>query len=473
MLTQLDQLARLPDWLVRLDDPDVLRSALTPVLPGLRDASLHGVRFKSGLWRGSCALRLAGADDAVHVAARIYPPAAGDPPASSTPDTSPGTKGWRLSLPAIRLELAATEPQEAALPALAVLTDPARARSFLEAAIRTGTPAYSDLRILALTPRVMRYSPGSRCTVLFELERPDDPGASTLPALVVAKTYHRSDKGQTAWEGMRALWASPLAASPTVAIAEPLAWLPEERILVQGPVRQDRTLKELLVSTLSGAEASREELRRFLGKAAAGLAELHGCGVRTGEAATWQGELAEVREVVADLTAAVPELGGATDELLDRLERRAEAVPVGDPVPTHRSFRPAQVMLDGDRIGFIDFDGFCQAEPALDVALFRATLRDVGMSALPVDVPLQERLRVLDELCDHFLDSYQEVAQLSTERVALWEALDLVTNVLHSWTKVKPHRLTHAVALLRRHVTSLQLVAAPREAPRRVGLGGS
>jgi hypothetical protein len=465
---QLEPLATLPDWLVQLDDPDVLLPAVTAVVPGVRDADLHGLRFKSGLWRGDCALRLTGGDETRHVLARIHPPSTGDLPATPTSPASPGTTGWRVTVPGFRLELAASEPEEAALPALAVLTDPARARNFLEAAVRTGTPAYPDLRILALTARVMRYSPGSRCTVLYELELPEHPSAANWPRLLVAKTYHRSDKGQTAWEGMRALWTSPLATSSTVTIAEPLAWLPDERILVQGPIRQDGTLKELLMSTLSeGPDASRQELRIFLGKTAAGLAELHGCGVRTGAAATWHSEISEVRDVLADLTAAVPELIGATDELLDRLERRANAVPEDEAGPAHRSFRPAQVLLDGDRIGFIDFDGFCQAEPALDLALFRATLRDVGMGALPVGVRLQERLRILDELCEHFLDSYQALAPVSTERVALWEALDLLTNVLHSWTKVKPERLTHAFTLLRHHVTKLQLVAG--DAPPRVG----
>lgn len=37
-----------------------------------------------------------------------------------------------------------------------------------------------------------------------------------------------------------------------------------------------------------------------------------------------------------------------------------------------------------------------------------------------------------------------------------WEALDLFTNVQHSWTKVKPARLTNAMSLLLHHARRVQ-----------------
>ena len=66
------------------------------------------------------------------------------------------------------------------------------------------------------------------------------------PELVVAKTY-RKEKGQNAYESMRALWDSPLASSNAVKIAEPLAYDPEMKVMIQGPIRQEKTLKDLTV----------------------------------------------------------------------------------------------------------------------------------------------------------------------------------------------------------------------------------
>src|SRR5690606_41329562 len=69
--------------------------------------------------------------------------------------------------------------------------------------------------------------------LLYHLEYPPEAAQERgWPAVVVAKTY-RGDKGQNAYDAMRALWRSPLGTSPTVRIAEPLAYLPELSVLVQ------------------------------------------------------------------------------------------------------------------------------------------------------------------------------------------------------------------------------------------------
>jgi hypothetical protein len=277
--------------------------------------------------------------------------------------------------------------------------------------------------------------------------------------VVVAKTHHRPDKGDTAWEGMQALWRSALGRSATVAIAEPLAWMREQKVLVQGPIRQEQTLKDLLLQALATDDATTwARLRGYLAKTADGLVELHHCGAASAQYVTWDDELSEVREVLSRVTARLPELAGAADDFLDRVERIAGMVWADPAGPAHRSFRPAQVLLHADEIGFIDFDGFCQAEPALDIALFRATLRDLGMGTLPRRVSpaaCQARVDQLDALCDEFLDRYQARSPISPQRVAVWEALDLLTNVLHAWTKAKPVRLEHGLTLLHDHARRL------------------
>jgi Ser/Thr protein kinase RdoA (MazF antagonist) len=108
-------------------------------------------------------------------------------------------------------------------------------------------------------------------------------------------------------------------------------------------------------------------------------------------------------------------------------------------------------VVDGDgAIGFIDFDSFCLAEPAADCALFSSSLRDTGLRALREhggsDAGNWARL---DALAAAFLDAYAEAAPVSRERIALWEALDALTGVLHCWTKAKVGRLPYRLALLR------------------------
>jgi Ser/Thr protein kinase RdoA (MazF antagonist) len=187
-----------------------------------------------------------------------------------------------------------------------------------------------------------------------------------------------------------------------------------------------------------------------------GLAELHASGATPGPAVTWESELAAVRRGFDELGAAVPAVSGAMDALLSGLAALAEDTPAGPLVPTHRSFRPAQVLLQGDDIAFIDFDAVCHAEAGLDVALFRNTLCDLSLRALedgggrPLDGPEAGAQAALDELCTTFLAGYQEVADLSMPRLALWDALTGARDILDCWRKVKFEHLERRMALLRR-----------------------
>ena len=120
------------------------------------------------------------------------------------------------------------------------------------------------------------------------------------------------------------------------------------------------------------------------------------------------------------------------------------------------------MLLCGADASIIDFDGFCHAEPALDVAMFRSTARDIALGELTDDVArpsreeaLHARADEVDELCDAFLARYELRRSVSHERVALYETLGLLTVVLHSWTKVKPSRLRHGLVLLERHLERL------------------
>ena len=68
------------------------------------------------------------------------------------------------------------------------------------------------------------------------------------------------------------------------------------------------------------------------------------------------------------------------------------------------------------------------------------------------------RLTELNTICDIFLDEYAQLAPISRQRVALWEALDLLTVVLRCWSKVKPHQLSNAILLLESQLSASGLL---------------
>jgi hypothetical protein len=473
MGTALDAFAELPEWLAAVMTPDRVAESLRRTVPELSEPGTELVsvfvdrlRAKGTEWRVHCQVELVqeGRPSEIVLIGRLVPPPAPAPsPAPTTSAARFGEPGWHGYLPDLRLQLE-VEVADAALPALPRLVDPDEAAGLLQQALRD---AGYDVEVSGCVPDVVRYKPGSRCTIVYWMQYRGRPGPDPL----VVKT-HQGDKGSTAWDAMRALWESPVARAGVVTLAEPLAYLPEERVLVQGPVPEERILKDLArdALTVAATEESPAELaplRDVLLRTAEALAALHGSGTQYGRTATWDEELAEVREVVGRIAYSVPQIGAAADPLLSRLEHLHTSTPPDPLVSAHHDFRPAQVLLDGGRIGFIDFDGACRAEPALDLGRFRAKLRDIGISAfresgLPLvpGGPLERHLRLLDELCDDFLDAYRRHAPVTRERVVLWETTDLLTALLHGWTKVRLARVIPRLTVLRHALETAPFLAA-------------
>ncbi len=478
--TALETFAELPEWLAAVMAPGRVAAALRSAVPELGGprwrlaaAVVDRLRAKGAEWHVHCRLDLIddGQPSELVLIGRLLPPGsapppevpapprkvpavdvpAGDVPSPDVPAPSFGEPGWRCYLPELRLQLE-VEVADAGLPALPILVDAGRATEVLQQSLRDAGYAVD---VTGCVPDVVRYKPGSRCTIVYRMTYGSGaPGPDPL----VVKT-HQGDKGRTAWEAMRALWARPVARDGVVTLAEPLAYLPEDRVLVQGPVPEDCTLKDLARQALTEAVAGEttgglDELREMLARTAAALAALHGSGAQDGRAATWEEELAEVREVVARLSTTVPHLGTAADPLLSRLEVLHSSAPADPLVSAHHDFRPAQVLLHAGSIGFIDFDGACRAEPALDLGRFRAKLRDIGISAFVASGSplagdaLERHLRLMDELCDGFLAAYQRHAPVTVARVTLWELTDLLTALLHAWTKVRTARVAPRLAVL-------------------------
>jgi hypothetical protein len=453
----LDRFERLPGWLEATADPGVAGAALRRHIPELLDCDPWRFRLKGPTWDVLYRARLARPDGPPRVTdlfGLVHEPGTGPLEVAGTGPI--GSPGWRLAVPELGLDL--TElPADGGLAALPHLLDPAPARTLLEEGIRACAPGYADLRIASARPRMLRCNPGSRATLRYDLTYPPEAAGRGWPAMVVAKTHHGA-KGRHAWDAMRVLWDSPLAAGGAVRLAEPLAWVEELKVLVQGPVPVDRTLAQLLRRGIADPDGpAAGELPGALALTAGALAALHRSGLQHGRTRTLEQELDEAAGVADRLAVPVPALAGATGPLVAALTRLAAGGPDGL-VPSHRSFRPGQILLSGDGVGVIDFDGFGMAEPAMDVAMFRADLKDTGMlvrSASGVDDEVLAGR--LEALADEFTRRYAALVPVSPERVALWEAVDLLTCVLHSWTKVQPRRLVTARLLLERHLVAMGL----------------
>lgn len=469
----LHVLAQPPDWLVAIEDLTRLRADLERTIPELASGELRLVKCKfkrahieGGTYASLCRLTIedrdGGASHDVDVHGVLVLPWMDAPSAPAT-GTGFAELDWHCFLPDLRWEIS-VEPTDVALPAMPSLTDPDLARALLEDAIRATRGDLADIEIARCTPTVMRYREGRRCTIRYELEYAPDRRQAHWPDGMIAKVYE-GDEGRGTFEAMTALWASPLRESTTVRIAEPLAFIPEQSVMVQGLVPGERSLKEHIKTAFAdGLEAGVAALASPVRKAGRGLGELHTSGALVGSVVTWEEQVAAVRHAGDELASVVPTLADAMESLVVSLETAGEAEPAGPLVPTHRSFRPAQILLDHDDIAFIDFDGFCQAEAGLDLALFRATLCDLSLRALEVDdqpmsVEEQAACQVrLDELCGVFLAGYEEVADYSPERLALWDALTSAKDILDCWRKIKFEHLERRMRFLHHKLGTISSV---------------
>jgi aminoglycoside phosphotransferase (APT) family kinase protein len=116
----------------------------------------------------------------------------------------------------------------------------------------------------------------------------------------------------------------------------------------------------------------------------------------------------------------------------------------------HGDFRHSQILVDRDRVGVVDLDTVCRAEPALDVGHFVAYLRLAILKADPV-----ARSALAEDAANRFLRAYVEASTLMPrdearllERAAAYELLSLVRLAAHSWRKLKIDRLGHIIHLL-------------------------
>ncbi len=474
----LQAFRELPDWMMAARNPERICAALTQAIPEfrsgqllLRECDTSNIRYKGENWQGFYELTVSNPGESTTSMINLQGVLSAPGVHASRPllvENALGSKDWHAFIPDLNLELWTKEP-ESVLSSLELLTDPEQSRQYLMKSIREGSPTYRDLQIEASHPKIARYKPGSRCTIVYHLDYP--PGADDRwPELVVAKTY-RKEKGQNAYESMRALWDSPLSSSSAVKIAEPLAYDPDMKVMIQGPIRQEKTLKELTVMAVTaGTPEAYDELTEAMRKTARGLAELHKTDIELGKVYGWEDDEEQVRESIDELSMSVPPLGAAAYPLLERLNTLEASSDPDAPVSSHGTFRPAQVLLHNGEIGFIDFDSCCKAEPAKDLGLFLCAFLRAGMATVDFDdiavssEPLDDggrraRFERLIAVSEEFLDEYERSNQpINRQRVALFEALELFILIQHAWTKIKVRELNDIMYVLEQFLPTYKIL---------------
>jgi ABC-type multidrug transport system fused ATPase/permease subunit len=239
-----------------------------------------------------------------------------------------------------------------------------------------------------------------------------------------------------------------------------LGWRPDMRLALHETIPGRPLLAEVLAAQLLGQKSELQgmTLPEMVDTCAKIAATLHGSNIKLGRRRTLDGEVTALRQGIADIERTSPYLGVQLEGLLEQISAYAEQSDGLSPTFCHGDFAHTEVLFEGRQAGLIDFDSICQAEPALDLGHFMATLK---LASLAIQKSPATHARA-DELCDRFLRMYMvsmgnrlEDPERLRARVAVHQVFCLLHHALHDWQTFKSSRLESALALIKEEMAYL------------------
>jgi hypothetical protein len=273
-----------------------------------------------------------------------------------------------------------------AMSSLAAALDPAEVRRRFRGRLRrvTGENGLPRLR----TIRVTRYKPGRRCVIEYDLEV-ERPDAAPEMVTLIGKV-RRLRSGKSGYRLLSALWEAGFGADSAdgITVAEPIGVVPEFRMWLQRKV-QGQVATDLL------AAPGGEDLVRRIAEAAH---KVHRAGVLAKRRHTMNDELRILHERLPSVARSEPRWAGRIQRLLDACDRLGAGTLEAEPCGIHRDFYADQVIVAGRRLCLIDFDLYCEGDPALDIGNFLGHIREQSLRSLgdpealaDLEVAMEER----------------------------------------------------------------------------------
>jgi len=283
---------------------------------------------------------------------------------------------------------------DAALPALTLLSRPAELVAILSSLLVKRLRA--KRRVVDSCVKVLRYVPGKRCIVVFELTIESEESSATESQNLIGKFY-ANDHGQKVFATLQELQSFGFADS-RLAVSEPLAYDPHWQLLLL-----DHSKGELLRNLI----LAQVDVDGALEGTAEWLVKLHRCRITSGRRYSLQDHLRTLEGRKNALEHVSPDAARSFEEVLARIGSQVEKIEKWRLGPTHRDFSPDHLLVDGAHFTGLDFDEFCQYDPVFDVAHFIAHVGYLG-------VLHSGSLHRFDPLAKRFSAAYQSFAGIQS-----------------------------------------------------------
>ena len=242
--------------------------------------------------------------------------------------------------------------------------------------------------VLLMAIRVKRYKPGRRCMIEYDVEI-QEPDALPKAVTLLGKV-RRVRSGKSGYRLLDALRNAGFGddSRDEISVPEPIGVVPEFRMWLQRKV-QGRVATDLL------AAPGGEDLVRRIAEAAH---KLHRAGVLAKRRHTMADELHILHERLPCVARSEPRWAVRIERLLDACDCLGAGTLKPEPCGIHRDFYADQVIVAGPRLCLIDFDLYCQGDPALDIGNFLGHIREQSLRCLgdpealaDLEVAMEER----------------------------------------------------------------------------------
>ncbi|MGH8003440.1 MAG: aminoglycoside phosphotransferase family protein, partial [Limisphaerales bacterium] len=296
-------------------------------------------------------------------------------------------------------------PNDALLDGLRILEESKKLQRFLYENLPAYPPDEWRLSDKRLATELVRYKPERRAVFRSRTKAIHRQSEEKERVEVYWRVYGEN-LGAEVFRRMEFLKGN-LAKQSIPTVPTPFGYEPERRILLMEALG-GKPLLELLAT---------DQVSKAIERTAAALANLH--KEFDENLAVWRSEdfLAEAKETQKMLGSLLLEEAGRIEKLYEKLEKQIPASKL-ELRFVHGDFYYGQVLIDGEKVGFIDFDRSHMGNRLADVGNFAAHLRLLE---------LENRLHKTRELAQRWTEAYAEWAKLKIEPDELdwWTALAL------------------------------------------------
>jgi phosphotransferase family enzyme len=305
-------------------------------------------------------------------------------------------------------------PADSSLPALAVSCDTTPHSTLFEALQSAARVQLGDDTWQLVSSRAVpvRYKPANRCVIRYQLalEHGKDDGATTRNLTLFGKVYADPEQARRVQALQQRLYDEQVSKTKVAKDAQsdegtaliahgggspllprPLGMIESLGLTFNAAVQPTNIHEQLL----TGTRALRPKMEKGKGGeitelvipteelwlTAIALAQLHTSTVRPAEKAPRTGakEAKRARERASLIAGHNPAQAGEVLRMADQLATRLELLQPDVYQPAHGGFKSSQLIFHSHKVFVVDFDGFCLADPALDVGYFLAYLRPSGL----------------------------------------------------------------------------------------------